>query len=382
MKAMILAAGEGTRLAPLTEHRPKPILPVLNRPHLSHTLTLLKGHGIDEAVVNLHHRARRMVETLGDGSPWGVSLTYSMEESLLGTAGAVKRAERHFEAPFLVLYGDNLFDFDIMALIREHESKGADCTIGLFRAPDPTAAGLVETNGAGRVLRFVEKPPPGQVRTDWANAGIYILDPALIRTIPADGPSDFGHHLFPRWIEEGVRIQARPIAGLIQDIGTPAGYLAAHRAGLDGRTPRVEAGWRAGLVEQAAGIWAAPGVRVDPAAVLVPPVLLGEQCRIERAARVGPYAVLGPECRVAEAACVNRSVMWYGSTVDTEALIDRSVVAAGASVGASAVLEDGVLVGEGARVPLRARPAAGARIRREEDREVGIVLAGSVRENG
>src|SRR5579883_1246273 len=101
---MILAAGEGTRLAPLTERQPKPILPVLNRPHLAHTLALLRDAGIDQAVVNLHHRSARMIETLGDGSRWGISLAYSPEERLLGTAGAVKRAEKHFPDPFLIVY--------------------------------------------------------------------------------------------------------------------------------------------------------------------------------------------------------------------------------------------------------------------------------------
>jgi NDP-sugar pyrophosphorylase family protein len=362
MKAMILAAGEGTRLWPLTERQPKPIVPVLNQPLLAHTLSLLSQFGIDQAVVNLHHRAPRTVSVLGDGAEWGVSLVYSEEERLLGTAGAVKRAERYFDAPFLVLYGDNLFDVDLGALIQQHSATGAACTIGLFRAPDPTAVGMVETDSDGRVLRFVEKPPPDLVTTDWANAGVYVLDPALLATMLAEQPLDFGRDMFPQWLAAGVPVFACPVDGLLQDIGTPAGYLAAHRAGLDGRTPRLETGWRTGIQERAPGIWAAPSVRLDGAAELVAPSLLGDGCVVEQGTRIGPYAVLGPKCRVGMEACVKNSVMWYCSTVESGALLEDVILASGSVVGAGAVLRGGTIVGEEARVPPGARPPLGARI--------------------
>ncbi len=361
--AMVLAAGEGTRLAPLTEHRPKPVVPLLNQPHLAHTLFFLRQFGIDQVVINLHHRPERIIEALGDGSRWGVSLSYSPEEHLLGTAGAVKRAEAHFDAPFLVLYGDNLFDIDLKALIQMHESKRAACTIGLHRAPDPTVAGLMETDEDGRVLRFREKPPRHQVTTDWANGGVYVLDPELLADIPPETPIDFGHDLFPKWIAAGVRIFARPMEGLVQDIGTPSGYLAAHREVLSGAAPRLAGGWQNGLEERAPGIWAAPDARVHAGAELAAPVVLGERCLVENGARVGPFAVLGPETRVAEKAGVKQSVLWYGSTVESAAQIEETVVAFGARIGAGAILHGETLVGEGALVAPGTRPPAGSRFR-------------------
>lgn len=361
MKAMILAAGHGTRLSPLTDRQPKPVLPLLNQPLLTHTLALLRQFGIAQAVVNLHHRGRHIADRLGDGSNWGIPLAYSEEEQLLGTAGATKRAERYFTEPFLVLYGDNLFDVDLGSLVEEHQARRADCTIGLFRAPDPTAAGLVETDAEGQVTRFIEKPLAEQVTTEWANAGVYVLEPALLESIPPEEPLDFGHDLFPRWLNEDVRIYARPLDGLVQDTGTLAGYLAAHRAGLGGCTPRLEAGWRAGLEEWAPGIWAAPGAVVD-AAELIAPVLLGERCRVERAAQVGPFAVLGAESRVAAGARVSDAVLWSRGTIDAGARVEEAVIASEGSVGAGAVLLGGTIVGEAARVPPSARPPAGSRI--------------------
>jgi mannose-1-phosphate guanylyltransferase/phosphomannomutase len=362
MKAMILAAGEGTRLWPLTERLPKPVLPLMNRPLLSHTLSLLRQFGVREVVVNLHHCAHRTVATLGDGSAWGVSLAYSREDQLLGTAGAVKWAKRHFDSPFLVIYGDNLLDVDLGALIRRHELSRTACTIGLFRAPDPTAAGLAETDPEGRVKRFVEKPSPEQVTTDQANAGVYVLDPELVKQIPSGRPVDFGRDLFPLWLESGIPIHAWPLDGLIQDIGTAAGYLAAHRASLEGLAPRLEAAWKDGLQQLAPGVWTAPNVRVDPAAELIGPVLLGSGCIVGPEARIGPEAVLGVECSVGPGARVQRSVLWSHSRVEAEATLEGTVVGGRAAIGEGASILSGTLVGEDARVTAGETPPSGARI--------------------
>jgi NDP-sugar pyrophosphorylase family protein len=338
----------------------------MNLPHLSHTLFMLRAAGIREVVINLHHRPERIIEALGDGSRWGVSITYSHEERLLGTAGAIKRAEAHFGAPFLVLYGDNLFDVDLLSLIRLHATSGAHCTLGLHRAPDPTAAGLVETEADGRVVRFREKPPREQVTTEWANAGLYVLEPWLLADIPADTAVDFGHDLFPQWIDAGVRMYARPMEGLVQDIGTPFGYLAAHEAMLSGEAPRLAPGWQAGLEQSAPGVWLAPDAQMGSGVELFPPIVLGERCLVADGAQVGPFVVLGPETRVDEKAGVKTSVLWYRSVIESDARVEDSVLADEARVGAGAALHGGSLVGQGARVAPGSAPPAGSRLRRRD----------------
>jgi mannose-1-phosphate guanylyltransferase/phosphomannomutase len=302
------------------------------------------------------------VATLGNGSAWGVSLAYSEEESLLGTAGAVKRAESHFDAPFLVIYGDNLLDVDLGELVRRHVASRAACSIGLFRAPDPSAAGLVETDAGGRVTRFVEKPPPEQVTTDQANAGVYVFEPLLLGRIPAGQPVDFGRDLFPVWLEAGIPVRAWLLDGLVQDIGTPDGYLAAHRAGLEGLAPRLEAVWKHGLEQRAPGVWAASSAQVDPTAELDGPVLLGDGCAVGPSARIGPFTVLGEECRVGSGASVVQSVLWQRSKVEAGARLEETVVAGGAIIGEGATLTGRALVGEDARVPEGDKLPAGARI--------------------
>jgi mannose-1-phosphate guanylyltransferase len=247
-----------------------------------------------------------------------------------------------------------------------HEARGAHCTLGLHRAPDPTQAGLVETDGEGRVLAFREKPPRDQVTTEWANGGVYLLDPGLLEEILPETPLDFGHDLFPKWIEAGLRIYARPMDGLIQDIGTPAGYLAAHRAVLSGDAPRLARGWQTGLEERAPGVWAAHDARIEAGAELLPPVVLGEQCHVEAGARVGPFAVLGPETRVAGKARVKSAVLWYGSVIESEAWVEETVVGSGARVGAGAVLQGETLIGQGVHIAEGAAPPAGSRLHRED----------------
>jgi NDP-sugar pyrophosphorylase family protein len=248
MKAMVLAAGKGTRLGDLTRSVPKPLLPVAGRPLLSYTLALLADAGVTEVVVNLHHLAAQVQERLGDGSRWGLSVRYSYEETLLGTAGAVRRAADAFSESFLVVYGDNFLDFNVAHLVRAHQARQAAATIGLYQAPDPAATGRVESDPSGRVLRFVEKPDRGQITAGWSNTGVYVLHPALLATIPPVGLVDFGHDMFPRWLAAGERIYAEPLGGLVQDIGTSAGYQAAREALERGRAPRLSALVEAGKV--------------------------------------------------------------------------------------------------------------------------------------
>jgi mannose-1-phosphate guanylyltransferase len=231
MKAMILAAGEGTRLRPLTDDCPKPMLPVAGRPLLEHTLDWLRGHGVRQMAINLHYRPHSITTHFGDGSGFGVEITYSHEEHLLGTAGAVKRLEGFFESTFAVVYGDVLTDLDLTAMLALHRARGGVATVALHRVDNPTARGLVEMDGDGRIVRFVEKPPPEQVFTDLANAGVYILEPDVLRLVPAERFYDFGRDLFPDLLGRGMPLQGYPIPDMtyLVDIGSPESYRRAQQ---------------------------------------------------------------------------------------------------------------------------------------------------------
>lgn len=229
MKAFILAAGAGTRLRPLTDACPKPMLPVAGEPLLAHKLRWLHRYGVAEAALNLHHLPAVVCDGLGDGERFGMRLRYSHEPELLGTAGAARRiAELYpdfFDQTFAVIYGDLLLDLDLADLLAFHRDRTSMFTIALKYTTTPQSQGMIEVDATGRVLRFVEKPPVwdgGNV----ANAGVYICEPAVLDQIPP-GFSDFGHHIIPALLGAEAAVYGRPLTGYLLDIGTPEAYAQA-----------------------------------------------------------------------------------------------------------------------------------------------------------
>ncbi|MCB0126804.1 MAG: nucleotidyltransferase family protein [Caldilineaceae bacterium] len=255
MKALILAAGKGTRLRNLTRDCPKPMLTVGNRPLLDQLVCWLRRHGITEIAINLHHLPAVIPAHLGDGHDKGVAITYSHEEQLLGTAGAAKRLQSFLNEPFVVIYGDGYTNLDLSRLIKFHqhrkETKWPDMlvTVALYHVANPAECGLVTLDADGRISHFVEKPDPTEIFTDLASAGILICEPALLDRIPEQGSYDFGRDLFPVLLEQGIPIGGQPLAEdeFLIDIGTPDGYRRAqtladsHQAGRESTTGAVSA---------------------------------------------------------------------------------------------------------------------------------------------
>jgi len=227
MKGVILAAGEGTRLRPLTEHCPKPMLPVGGRPLLEYLLELLRAHGVREVAINLHYRPQAVAGHFGDGSGLGMNIIYFHEERLLGTAGALRHMASFLDDTFIVLCGDLLTDADLTSLAEFHRWRGAVATLALHRTADPGRVGLVEVAPDGRILRFEEKPPAGRHFTDLACAGIYVFEPPVLADIPEDGPSDLGRDLLPRLIEKGLPFYGVEDVGQVLDIGSAERYARA-----------------------------------------------------------------------------------------------------------------------------------------------------------
>lgn len=224
---MVLAAGRGTRLRPLTDLVPKPMIPVAGRPLLEYVLRLLRRHGFDQVVVNLHHLPEVIADAFGDGRRLGMAITYSREPELLGTAGAVRHMAAFFDQPFLVYYADNLCNVDLSALWCDHLRSGALATIGLQWMDDPTQRGILELRPDGRIARIVEKPRPDQVFDDYlVNAGVYGLDPAILSHL-GEGPApDFSHHVFPSLLAGGAPLRGHRLCGQVLSTDTPSRYAA------------------------------------------------------------------------------------------------------------------------------------------------------------
>ena len=229
--AVVLSAGLGTRLRPLTLTCPKPMVPVAGAPLLERTIRHLASHGVSDVCLNLHHLPQVVLDHFGDGSAFGVRLHVSLEPELLGTAGALNAFREHLGEPFIVWYGDVLSAFNVTAFGEHHRAKAGLCaglcTVGLYRVDNPTQCGLVDMDGQGRITRFVEKP--SRAFTDLANAGIYACQPQVLDFIAPSGFSDFGRDVFPAMLEAGAALYGYPIEDFLIDVGSPEKLAAANQ---------------------------------------------------------------------------------------------------------------------------------------------------------
>ncbi|MDQ4125028.1 MAG: NDP-sugar synthase [Actinomycetota bacterium] len=306
MKALLLAGGFGTRLRPLTLTRPKPMLPVCNRPHIAHVLDLLLRHGVHEAVLLTSYLAETFDYLAEEAAAGGVNLEVSQEKEPLGTAGALKHAAAFVgDETFLVFNGDVLTDADVGGLVDFHRGNGAEATILLTPVDDPSIYGVVPTDGTGRVTAFVEKPPPGEAPTNLINAGVYVLEPSVLERIPAGEPWSIERATFPELVADGAPLYALASESYWIDIGTPEKYLQANLDALHGRvgllgTPnddsRVAADARVSFSCLGHGVTVEPGARVTDS-VLLPGVTVGEGAEVTR-------SVLGEGVKVAPGAAV------------------------------------------------------------------------------
>ena len=344
LRAVILAGGEGTRLRPLTLAVPKPVVPIVDRPFLRHQLDMLRAAGIDEVVFSIAYRPERIQAVFGDGRSVGARIRYVVEETPLGTGGAVKHAEPHLDDVTVVFNGDVLTDVDLAGVIRAHREAGASATIVLTPVPNPSAYGLVEFDGASRVTRFVEKPDPSQITTDTINAGIYVLQTRTLELMPPAVNVSIERKFFPALLARGDTVLAHVHRGYWIDIGTPEKYLQVHRDVLAGRF-RVDLD---GV--PASGGWVHPTARVEGAR-LAGPFYVGPGCVVAPDASVGPGATLTEAVTVGPGASVRDSVVWAGSEIADGAVVEGALLAARVRVGRSARVGPGAALGEGALLP-------------------------------
>ncbi|MBI2069064.1 MAG: NDP-sugar synthase [Elusimicrobia bacterium] len=338
MKAMVLAAGEGTRLRPLTLDRPKPMVPVVNRPNIGHVLDKLSNAGIKDAAVNLWFHSDLIKKYVGKGTTWNIGIRYSQEKKLRGTAGSIAPLKDFFKKDsFVVLSGDGVSELNINELEMHHRKSGAIATVVLAQVDARFDYGLVKLNGAHQVTTLIEKPSWREAFAPYVNTGIYMFEPEILDWIPGDGPFDFARELFPRLLAESQVVNGYVLDGYWCDIGNLKEYRRCHKDILDGKT-RVKIPGE----EIEPGVWVGEKTRIGSGVSIEGPVAIGRGVTVEKSAKILPYSVIGDGCHISRGAVIDESILWEKVKVSAGVRVSGCVLADGA------VLKENMAFFEGA----------------------------------
>lgn len=343
MKTVLLAGGEGSRLRPLTINRPKPMVPLVNRPVMGHLIELLRRHHLTDIVTTLQYRPQDVEHYFGDGSGFGVTMSYSIEQHPLGTAGSVKAADKFIDRtePFLVVSGDALTDFNLTEIVEFHKRVGAALTITLYRVPNPLDYGVIMVNGEGRVERFLEKPSWGEIISDTVNTGIYVISPEVLDEIDPDNSFDFSKDLFPVLLQKGAPLYGYVANGYWTDVGNIEEYQRACSDILTGRVDVGEIGQDAGD-----GVYREEDVQVADDAHLVGPIYLGTGARVKGGVVINGPAAIHPFAIVDERAHVDRSIIWRNTYIGEGVELRGAIIGTRCSLNTRAVVFEGAVIGD------------------------------------
>ncbi|MCK4857790.1 MAG: NTP transferase domain-containing protein, partial [candidate division Zixibacteria bacterium] len=376
MKTIIMAGGFGTRLRPLTQSLPKPMVPMANRPMLNHIVDLLARHNLKRHIALLYFQPEEIKSFFRDGSNFGVRMDYMLAQEDLGTAGSVKNAEGQFRGErVLVISGDILTNFDLTAALKFHEKKGAAATIILTRLENPLSYGVVITEADGRISRFLEKPTWGEVFSDTINTGIYILEPEVFDRIPYGEPFDFSRNLFPAMLADNEKLYGYIATGYWRDVGNLSEYMKAHLDILSGKIDL--SGSYQHLEHGDADIWFNKNVQVDESATFEGTVILGDEVEIEPGAMIA-NSIIGDRTRIGSHSRIERSILWYDSNIGNTAQLFEAIVCNGVlieddvAINAGAVISEDVTIREGATI------RANCKIWPAKEVETGAVVSSSL----
>ena len=373
MKAVVMAGGEGTRLRPLTSNRPKPMVPVVGRPVMEHILELLRRHGISQVIVTVQYLSAQIEDYFGDGSDFGMEVSYSVEPEPLGTAGSVRRCAAELDETFLVISGDALTDIDLGRVVDLHRRRDSWVTLALARVADPLEFGVVITDAGGRVQRFLEKPGWGEVFSDTINTGIYVIEPKALAEVPAEGPYDFSKELFPKLMAAGAPLYGCTVDGYWCDIGNLRQYMQANEDALHGRVRLTLPGR-----SLPGDIHIGAGATVHPSARLHGPLFIGENCSVQADVVVDGPAVIGPNSVLDRGCRVSRAVLLGNAYVGPRAMVQSALLGRAVRLGTGAVIEEGAVIADGCHLHEGSRVNAEVKIWPNKVVEPGAVVNQSI----
>jgi mannose-1-phosphate guanylyltransferase / phosphomannomutase len=374
MKAVVMAGGEGTRLRPMTANQPKPLLPVVNRPIMEHVLRLLRRHGFTDTVVTVQFLASLIRNYFGDGDELGMNLQYATEEKPLGTAGSVKNAEAELrDSRFVVISGDALTDIDLTDMARFHQTNNALVTVALKRVPNPLEFGIVNTAEDGRIERFLEKPTWGQVFSDTANTGIYMMEPEIFKHVAAGEQVDWSQDVFPRLLDIGAPVFGYVADAYWEDVGTLESLLKVQADVLNRQVDVDIEGF-----EVMPGVWVCEGAEVDPEAILKGPLYIGNYAKVEATAELREYTVLGSNVVVKSGAFLHRAVVHDNVFIGSQVNLRGCIIGKNTDIMRAARIEEGAVIGDECVVEEEAYISAGVKVYPFKTIEAGALVNTSV----
>ena len=348
MKAVVMAGGFGTRIQPLTNSRPKPMLPIMNKPMMEHTMMTLKDLGITEFIVLLYFKPETIKDHFGDGSDFGIKITYVVPDDDYGTAGAVKLAQEYIgDDNFIIISGDLVTDFDFQKIFDYHAEKKSKLTITLTSVDNPLEFGVVIADEEGKIEKFLEKPSWGEVFSDTINTGIYIIEPEILEYIPKNENYDFGKDLFPKLMREGIDLMAGYSEGYWRDVGNPESYRDVYddiltgkvKFNIDGETTPFPDGV----------LYSDETYSFDESIEIVGTVVLGKNVILKKGVKLN-NVVIGDNVTVGKESKIRNSVIWNDVDIHAKAKLDGCVICNDNVIGKNVTANAGMIMAEGCEI--------------------------------
>ncbi|MBR6011475.1 MAG: NDP-sugar synthase [Methanomicrobium sp.] len=364
MKVCIMCGGEGTRLRPLTFERPKPCIPIVNIPSIQHLVSHLSNLGFNDIIVTIGYKGEEIQNALGDGSLFGVNITYVREEVKLGTAGSVKNAEEYLkDSPFLVVGGDHVTDIDLLSFYREHIKGDSILSIGLISIDEPCEYGIAEIDVNYHIKRFREKPSPGEIFSNLASTGIYVCNPEIFEYIPKDKKFDFAKDLFPLLMKKGAIMKGWLARGNWSDVGSPKSLREAEHWKLqDMRYTDLRGNVTVKGAHVIGPVQLGDAVTIGENSRIIGPVSIGKGTKIGENVLIGPYTSIGEHCKISHDCKVFSSSIYNHVEIGGQSTISGSIIDNDAKIGLLCSIENDTVIGPRSILKNRTVVHSGTRI--------------------
>ncbi|WP_309499843.1 sugar phosphate nucleotidyltransferase [Sulfurovum sp.] len=348
MKAVVMAGGFGTRIQPLTNSRPKPMLPIINKPMVEHIMMTLKDVGISEFIVLLYFKPEIIKDYFKDGSDFGIKITYVVPDDDYGTAGAVKQAEEYIKDDnFIIISGDLVTDFDFQQIFDYHQSKQSKLTVTLTSVDNPLEFGVVIANKEGKIEKFLEKPSWGEVFSDTINTGIYIIEPEILAYIPKHENFDFAKDLFPSLMREGIDLMAGYAKGYWRDVGNPESYRDVHDDILTGKVNFKITGHKMQFPDGV--LYSEEAPIFDKSIEFIGTVVLGKNVTLKKGVKLN-NVVIGDNVIIGKESNIRNTVIWNDVDIYRNAKLDSCVICNNNKIGKNVTAKAGMILAEGCEI--------------------------------